>query len=270
MAGDLARRAVDDGADLVLALGGDGTINEVANGMIGSRVPLGILPAGTANVLAVEMGLGGRISKAIPRLAGSSPERISVGVLHNELGTRYFLMMAGIGLDAEIVYGINAELKKAIGKLAYWVGGFSHVVKPIPEFEAAFNGERRRAGFVLASRVRNYGGDLEIATGANLLGNDLETIAFAGSNPLRYLLYFSGVLVRQLHRVPGATVEKCRRLECAAPADKRIYVQLDGEYAGRLPATIEVLDDALTLLVPADFRERLGVTVGEAFAPAAG
>ena len=269
MAGDLARRAIDDGADLVLALGGDGTINEVANGMIGSRVPLGILPAGTANVLAMEMGLGGRLSRAIPRLANCAPERISVGLLRNEMGTRHFLMMAGVGLDAEIVYNINAELKKAIGKLAYWVGGFGHVVKPIPEFDVTFGGQRRRGGFVLASRVRNYGGDLEIACGANLLGNELETIVFAGSNPLRYLLYFSGVLVRQLHRVPGATVEKCRKLECTAPEDRRIYVQLDGEYAGRLPATIEVVDDALTLLVPSDFRERLGVTVSEALAPAA-
>ena len=270
MAADLAAKAIDEGADLVLALGGDGTINEVANGMVGSRVPLGILPAGTANVLAMELGLGGRVHKAIPKLSRCSPERISIGLLRNEMGSRYFLLMAGAGLDAEIVYNINADLKKAIGKVAYWVGGFSHLTRRIPEFDVCVGGERHRVGFLLASRVRNYGGDLEIATGANLLDDQFEAVLFEGQNPLRYMVYFTGVLLRQLGRISGARMEKCRKLELSAPEDRRIYVQLDGEYAGRLPATIEIVDDALTLLVPTDFRERLGIRVIEAFEPAPG
>jgi len=269
-AGDIARKAIDADADLLLALGGDGTINEIVNGMVGSRVPLGILPAGTANVLAMELGLGSRLDRAIPKLAQSVPERIALGQLHNHLGSRYFVLMAGAGLDAEIVYNINLELKRALGKIAYWIGGFSHIVRPMAQFEASVDSRPARVGFMLASRVRNYGGDLEIATGANLLEDEFEVVLFSGRNPLRYAVYFTAAVLRVLARVPGITIERTRQLELSAPSDRRIYVQLDGEYAGRLPATLEIVPDALTLMVPADFRERLGLPIAEALMPAAG
>ncbi len=270
MAGDLAKQAILDGADLILALGGDGTINEIVNGMAHSGVPLGILPAGTANVLAMELGLGGNAARAIPKIAECAPERISLGRLRNANGERYFICMAGVGLDAEIVYNINADLKKAIGKVAYWIAGFSHLTKRIAEFQTAVGGERRKVGFALASRVRNYGGDLTIASGANLLEHEFETILFDGGNPLRYMVYFLGVAIGTLPRMNGITIDHSRRLEFDAPTDRRIYVQVDGEYAGHLPATIEIVDQSLTLLVPADFRERLGLKLTEALMPAAG
>jgi diacylglycerol kinase family enzyme len=242
----------------------------VVNGMAGSRVPLAILPAGTANVLAMELGLGSRIQRVIPRIANSVPERVSLGLLHNALGSRYFLLMAGVGLDAEIVYNLNLDLKKSLGKLAYWIAGFSHIVRPMAQFDARICGRSTRAGFALASRVRNYGGDLEIARGANLLEDDFETILFSGKNPLRYMAYFSAVVVRMLPRVPGITIERCRKIEFACPTDQRIHVQVDGEYAGGLPATVEIVQDALTIMTPADFRERLGLRITEALMPAAG
>ena len=259
-AGALARKWIDEGADLVIAMGGDGTINEIANGMAGSRIPLGVLPAGTANVLAMELGIGSRLSHAIPKLAASVPERIALGRVHSDLGTRYFVMMAGVGLDAEIVYNINASLKRALGKVAYWIGGFSHVTRSMAEFDTHVSGRRERVGFALASRVKNYGGDLEIAKGACLLENHFETVLFRGSNPLRYVGYFVGVLVGGLHKIPGATMERARDLEFHDGDGRRVYIQVDGEFAGRLPARIEIVDDALTLLVPAGYRERLGMT----------
>lgn len=251
-------------------MGGDGTINEVVNGMVGSRVPLGILPAGTANVLAMELGIGSRVSRAVPMLARSVPERISLGLLRNAEGERYFALMAGVGLDAEIVYNINATLKRTIGKAAYWVAGFSHLTRRIGEFHAELGAQRKHVGFALASRVRNYGGDLEIATGANLLDHEFEAVLFEGGNPLRYMLYFSGVLIGRLRHLPGITIERCRRMQFDSPQDARIYVQVDGEYAGRLPARIEIVEDALSLLVPADFRDRFTVRAEEALLPSVG
>ncbi len=267
---ELARKAIAQGADLILAAGGDGTINETANGVVGTHVPLGILPGGTANVLAVELGLGKKIDRAARRISQCVPERIAVGLLKNHLGERHFLLMAGAGLDAKIVYEVSARLKAAVGKLAYWLAGFGGMTRRLEQFEATVSGRTLRCGFVLASRVKNYGGDLSITVKASLLEDDFEVLVFAGRNPMRYMLYFLGVLVGAHYRFRGITAERARRFELSAPTDPRIHIQVDGEYAGKLPARVEIVPDALSLLVPGDFRERLGLKVTEALLPAAG
>lgn len=269
-AADIAKQAILDGADLIIAVGGDGTINEVANGMVYSQVPLAILPGGTANCLSIELGLGTRIERAVRMIVESAPERISVGRIRNPQGERHFLLMAGAGLDAKIVYTVQAGLKNFTGKIAYWIGGMQALTRPLAQFQTKIRGVSHRTGFALASRVKNYGGDLSIATGASLLSDDFEAVLFEGRNPVRYWAYFVGVITRTLPNFSGITVQRARRLEFFAPEDRRIYVQVDGEYAGLLPATVEIVDDALSLLVPTDFRERLGVKVTEALLPAAG
>jgi diacylglycerol kinase family enzyme len=252
-----ARRAVDENVDMILVAGGDGTINEVINGIAPSRIPVGIVPAGTANVLACEVGLGTSYQKAVRMVSRCVPERVALGRLRNAEGEeRYFLLMAGVGLDAEIVYNLGAGLKSWAGKAAYWIAGFAHVLGWVSQFDAKAGGQTMRCGFALASRVRNYGGDLEIARGANLLEDDFEIVLFRGRNPLRYGIYFAGVLGGFLPRIRGVQVERATRAEFTAPEDSRIYVQVDGEFAGHLPASIEIVPDALSLLVPADFRAR--------------
>jgi diacylglycerol kinase (ATP) len=267
---EIAREAVLGDPDLILVAGGDGTINEVANGMLFSHVPMGILPAGTANVLAVELGLTTRIEAAARMIPKCAPERIAVGQVHTDLGPRYFLMMAGIGLDAHIVYNLRPHLKASLGKFAYWLGGFARVGQPVAEFEARMNGKTLPCGFVLASRVKNYGGDLTIAANASLLEHDFEVVVFQGRKTLRYLWYFLGVLTGTLDRFPGVTIERSSQIDVEGCRDERVYVQVDGEFAGRLPARVEIVESALTLLMPADARQRLGVKVTEALLPAAG
>jgi YegS/Rv2252/BmrU family lipid kinase len=268
-AGQLARKAVEEDVDLILVAGGDGTINEVINGVAPSHVPVGLIPAGTANVLASELGLGTRLESAVREIPKCVPQRIALGLLRPVEGEqRYFISMAGAGLDARIVYDVSAPLKAAVGKLAYWAGGFSHLVRPIPQFETALHCETIRCGFALASRVKNYGGDLEIACGANLLEDEFEVVLFQGRNPLRYMMYFLAVVVRVLPRMRGIKIENATRLQLNAPEDTRIYVQVDGELAGHLPASIEIVPDALSVLVPADFRNRTPARVVEGLAPA--
>lgn len=201
-------------------------------------------------------------------LTQSLPERISVGLLKNDQGERHFLLMAGVGLDAQIVYKINARLKDLLGKGSYWIAGFSHLVQPIAQFTTTIDGEGSRCGFALASRVKNYGGDLEIASGASILHDDFDVVLFEGQNPLKYMLYLMGVVVGLLPRFRGVTLARTRKVHFSCPEDRRIYIQVDGEYAGHLPATVEIVEDALTLLVPADFRERLTASVTEALLPA--
>ena len=252
----LARTVVDRGADLVIALGGDGTINEVANGLVGSSVPLAILPGGTANCLGIETGMGTDPVRAAARLRDCVPRRIALGKLISTAGERYFLSMAGVGLDAHIVSEVNPKIKRAAGKLAYWVAGMKRTMQPLEEFRVRIDGIDQSCGFVLASRLRNYGGDLSIATGASLLSNRFETLLFTGSNPLRYIAYMLAVVVRQHKRLPGVTTRPARSVEFLPLTSQVVYVQADGELAGTLPARIEIVDDALTLLTPPGLAER--------------
>src|SRR5579884_2303487 len=132
------------------------------------------------------------------------PRRVSTGRLQLSSGApRSFLCMAGAGLDAEIVSRLNLDLKAAAGKLAYYVAGFSHVFRPLREFEVLVDGRGFEASFALISRVRNYGGDLEIARGASLLSDDFEVVLFRGTASLRYLRYLLGVALGRAHRMSG-------------------------------------------------------------------
>ncbi|HEY1240208.1 MAG TPA: diacylglycerol kinase family protein [Bryobacteraceae bacterium] len=254
-AGPLAREHVRQGADLVLAAGGDGTINEIGEGLIGSEVPIGILPAGTANVLATEMKLGSRLERAAARLGRSQPCRIPVGHVSCQGGavSRHFLLMAGIGLDAHIVYRVSAPLKSATGKFAYWVAGWSLLGRRLAEFAVEMNGVRRTCSFALVSKVRNYGGDFEIARDVSLFDDHFEVVLFEGRSTLPYVKYFGGLMLNRLAGMKGVTVERAQCLRVLAPEDRRVYLQIDGESAGQLPAEIRIVPDALTLLVPPEY-----------------
>lgn len=249
------REQIDLGCELIIAAGGDGTINEVANGMLHTGIPLGILPGGTANVLAREMKMPRTLLDAAAQLSTFQPQTVGVGMIRmGESERRSFLCMAGCGLDAEIVSRLDVKLKAATGKFAYYVTGFSQVFRPLREFPVIVDGVPYQASFALISRVRNYGGDLEIARGASLLKADFEVVLFRGTFAARYLPYLVGVAIGQAAHMPGCTVLRARRVEC--PSGNGIFAQIDGELAGQLPVTVEILPDALTLLAPPKFLAR--------------
>jgi diacylglycerol kinase (ATP) len=262
---EIARVCIERGADLILAAGGDGTINEVVNGMAHSKVPLGILPAGTANVLANELGIGNTMERAARSLGQCVPERIALGLLSTAAGNppRHFLLMAGAGLDAEIVFGINAKLKDALGKVAYWIAGFSKVGSRLAEFTVEAEGREFLVSFALASRVRNYGGDLEIAPTISLLDDEFELVLFEGDSSFTFLKYMAGVVVHRHQTMRGVTILRTRKALFSAPADSKIHLQVDGEYCGLAPGTVEIVPNALTLLVPPEFRSRRPASVDD-------
>lgn len=248
---ELAREAVEQGADLVLVLGGDGTINEAANGLAYSGVPLGVLPAGTANVLAMELGLGSHLAPAIERLSKCQTHRIAMGRLTvASAPPRYFLCMAGAGLDAKVVSQIDPWLKDRVGKLAYWAAGLAQVTSRLDQLDIRVLNQTYRCGFLLLSRVRNYGGDLEIASGASLHRADFELVFFEGSNPLRYAGYMLGVLARKVQKMSGVRTMAAQCVEILSPT----HLQIDGEYAGHQTARLEIAPEALTLLMPAVYK----------------
>jgi diacylglycerol kinase (ATP) len=242
----LARDAVAKGADLILVLGGDGTINEAVQGLAFSNVPLGVLPGGTANVLAMELGLGSRLELAASRLAAFEPCPVALGRITGSFGSRHFLLMAGVGLDAVIVYNVSAGLKSAAGKLAYWVAGCGRFLNRVDQLQVQVDSQVHQCGFALISRVRNYGGDLEIASRASLRSDDFEVVLFEGSSPLRYAWYMLGVAAKRVQGMRGVRSFRTRRVDILTTAP----LQIDGEYLGRLAVSIEIVPGALQLLLP--------------------
>lgn len=255
----LARGWVADGVGLIVAAGGDGTINETAEGMVHSAVPLGILPAGTANVLATETGMSCNLETAARELLTYTPERISVGRLHfnnSSSGIRHFLLMAGVGLDARVIYNLSGPLKTNLGKVAYWITAFGLMGRRLEEFSVNIEDRNYRCSFALVSKVRNYGGDLEIARATSLFDDQFEVVLFRGENSVRYLRYFVGVVMNRLDGMKGVSILRAHKLHVSPVRDSRIYIQVDGEYAGHLPGSVDIVKDAITLLLPPLYKRR--------------
>lgn len=247
----LARECSRAGAARVIVAGGDGTIHEAANGLVGTSTPMGLLPGGTANVLAMELRLGSDPLRVAGRLPDMVPVPVPVGVLHIPgEKPRHFLLMAGVGLDAAIVRAVQPGIKRRFGKLAYWLGGFLWLGKRLPEFDVRLNGKVVRGTYALASRVKNYGGDLEIARHADLLGDELAVVIFEGPRALPYLKYFSGVLMNRLEGMKGVTVTAAKSLEFVPANCESVDVQVDGELIGPVPARVEIGPERIQLLVP--------------------
>jgi diacylglycerol kinase (ATP) len=251
-AGALAKKCIQDGSDLIVVAGGDGTINEVVEGMAGSNVPMGILPGGTANVLANEIGLNGDLMRAAEKLLTCEPRRVPVGRLAHNGGSegRHFLLMAGAGLDAHIVMKVDPVLKARVGKLAYWAAGLPEFFRTLEVFEVEVDGQKHLCSFALISKVRNYGGDFEIAQQVRVDHEEFEVVLFEGDNPWRYIIYITGVALRQAAKMPGVKVLRAREVKMMAVNGDNVHLQVDGEYAGQLPAHVTVVPDALTLLMP--------------------
>ncbi len=255
VATELGRRAGLEGFDLVAVCGGDGTVNEVANGLVGGSVPLAVLPAGTANVLALELGLARdpeRAAAAVPHL---EPLSVSLGRLRPAgAPERYFLLMAGAGLDASIVRHLDLRLKSRLGILSYWWAGAGELGRPRRPFQVTFDGRRLESTFALAALSSYYGGGLRLARRAHLLSGRLELVLFHSRSTTRYLVYLAAAACGRLEQLPDVTFSAAGRLTMTNQGLDPVYVQVDGELAGRLPAEIELVPAALTLLAPPAYR----------------
>lgn len=248
-AGPIAKACADEGATRVFVCGGDGTIHEAAQSMTGTGVPIGILPGGTANSLANEIGLGNDLVGAARALAASEPVDIATGMLRRGSESTTFMMMAGIGFDALCVHDLDLEAKDRWGKLAYWAAAVRQIGRRLASFEVHVDGKSYRSSFALVSRTRNYGGDVAIARGASILSSSFEVILFDTTSVLKLVWYFGGIVTRTLGLMRGVTVLRATRVSAAA-GDETVHVQADGEYAGVIPAEIEIVPGAIRLLVP--------------------
>jgi len=241
----LARDALDSGCDLIIACGGDGTINEVIRGIAGSQGTLMVIPAGTCNVLAKEVGLPSSIAHSVSLIKTGIVRRISLG----QVDGRHFALMAGIGLDASIVSMLSERLKTFLGEGAFWIEGFRQLFGySFSSFQIQVDGESRLATFALISKARYYGGGVQITGRANFFSDNFDVCLFQSNNRWRYLYYLWMILLRQHYKLPDMQYLKAHTIRLVG--SPTIKIQVDGEWIGHLPQNVTIHRNALSLLVP--------------------
>jgi YegS/Rv2252/BmrU family lipid kinase len=259
-----AREAILRGCDAILACGGDGTVNEVLQSVAGGTAALGVLPLGTANALAADLGLPHSPEAAAAMLLTASRVRVPVGRIgYCDLAgvprSRYFTVAAGIGADALLISRLDAKLKRRFGYALYAIEGLRILaLHSFPLFEAGFclSEDERRAEYVsqlMAVRIRDFGGVLhKLAPGASLRHETLRLVAVKTRRRWDYLRFLLA-MIGQRHRFSERIeLMDAQSVECRAGrnAKEPVYVEADGELLGTLPARIEIVPRALTLLIP--------------------
>jgi YegS/Rv2252/BmrU family lipid kinase len=252
----LASQAVRDGFQTVIAGGGDGTANEVVNGIAdvpgGLRTArLGILPLGTVNVFARELGLPLGTGRAWKVLGQGRERAIDLGWAEfmptSRAGRRCFLQLAGAGLDSRAIELTDWNVKKRIGPFAYVLAGFKALSEPRPlitvQAGATLAGE-----WVAVGNGRFYGGPVAVFPGARLDDGLLDICVLPKISLLRMGGALAGLLVGRMHQFCRARLLRAPALTLASPA--RVLLQLDGENIGELPATLSVEPRALRVIVP--------------------
>lgn len=251
---DLARQAVAQSRQLVIVCGGDGTVNEAVNGLAMSQVPLAVLPAGTANVLAKELSLPWNLPRAAERLIDSQYRRIALGLATPEKSSgepRYFLSVAGAGADGALVAAVRPEIKLKSGILAYWQEGLRQLTRyTFPLFRTSFAGCAIDGSLVIVGRTKHYGGPFMITTEADLHRPEFELAFVKTRSAWRYLAYLPLIWTGQLRHARYVEFHKATSLQCAAIGSSSVLIQVDGEPAGSLPAEFRIVPDALTLAIP--------------------
>jgi len=255
----LACAAVQAGAESIIVCGGDGTLNDVVNALALGSCPLAILPGGTANIAAKDLGLPHDPVAAARELTRVRPSRIALGRVSwqaGEPGSRYFLSIAGVGFDAYVVHSLPWELKSAFGVGAYcWEAVRQAFRHGFPRFVCRNGTSEWRGTMGVFQRTERYAGWFHLAPGASLLSDRMKLCLFAGRGPWRYAVYAGAVALRRHAELHDVRLVDCCPVSCfAEEPSKRIYLEIDGELAGELPATFDLVPDALTLLLP----ERVG------------
>jgi diacylglycerol kinase family enzyme len=246
---EIVRRLLPGGLDVVAVCGGDGTVSEAACGLVGSSVPLAVLPGGTSNVLARELAIPLRLEPASKLLLEGKPRPVRV-LYANQ---RPFLLWAGVGLDARIMGHMSLFLKRWLGRT-----GIFFTVAPeffryeFPRLEVTVDGTPHEATFAVACNARLYAGDWVIAPDARVDSDEMEVLLFSERNRWKFLALFrqlqlgrSGHLSRGIARVVRGREATVRSLE-----NYPVEVQVDGDCVLETPVTCRVSDETIWILGP--------------------
>ena len=246
--GEVERLAdqAEPGFDAIVAAGGDGTISAVVNGLGDRAVPFGVLPLGSANVLAREIRLP-RAPEALASLIATGPVS---PIWPGRVGERAFVMMASAGFDSEIVAALSPELKRRVGRLAFAWGFLVRLWHcPACELTVRADGVEYRAAAVVAAKGRHYAGPFVVAPGADLAEPVLELVLLDRRGRWAMLRYATALFLGRVPRLGDIAIVRARQASVAG--NRALPVQADGEIVGELPITLAVADRPLLLIRPA-------------------
>jgi diacylglycerol kinase family enzyme len=236
----------EPGFDAIVAAGGDGTISAVVNGLGGRAVPFGVLPLGSANVLAREIRLP-HAPEALASLVVTGP---ASPIWPGRVGNRAFVMMASAGFDSEIVAALSPELKRRVGRLAFAWGFLVRLWHcPACELTVRADGVEYRAAAVVAAKGRHYAGPFVVAPGADLAEPVLELVLLDRRGRWAMLRYATALFLGRVPRLGDIAIVRARQASVAG--NRALPVQADGEIVGELPITLAVADRPLLLIRPA-------------------
>ncbi len=258
-----AREAADAGYEAVIACGGDGTANEALNGLMQSqsRPALGIIPLGSGNLLASDLKLPADPMAAARKLLGYQPRAFQPGVItsqqQNGPHKRYFLVAAGVGSDAELMYRTAVEAKERWGRNAYFLemarmalrGGYQKF--QVEWEDAGGNRKQDQATLAMAIRAAKFPGLLRFVNlGSGLMREDFCLLLFRTDKVRRFISYFAGVATGRNWKVPKVDTIHSKWFRCTPLSDSSaIHSQADGELLGRLPAELSIADGSIKLLM---------------------
>ncbi len=239
-------RSLDQGVELVVSVGGDGTLREVLDGLVDPTTPVGVLPFGTANVLSKELGLPRDVHHCIEILARGRVVPVDVANVNGRLS----LLMTGVGIDAMVVREVERRRKGPITKWSYVTGALHALSRyAAPTLRVTLDGEalKKPAGFVLISNTINYGGVLSLAPDARMNDRQFEVYLFpTGSLPELAVAFARGAL----RNLPGGRVELRRAREIRVESETPVPFQVDGDLGGETPVDVRLAPNQYHLVVP--------------------
>jgi diacylglycerol kinase (ATP) len=242
----MARRGVQGGFETIVAAGGDGTINEVVNGLAGTNTTLGLLPIGTMNVFANELGLPVHDLELCWNVIRNDSTRVVDLPKANE---KFFVQLAGVGLDAQVVKETSAQLKKNFGPLSYLISAAQIAARQPPRlFIESDDAPVKEGSFVLIGNGRRYGGPFPFFKHAVIDDGKLDVIVFKSLGYLEIIKYLQDVVFSSEIRVPE--IEYFQTSRVRVDSDQNVPVELDGELVGNCPVEFSLRERSLRVLVP--------------------
>jgi len=238
----LAEEAAEQGYDCVIAVGGDGTINEVINGIMGKDIVLGVLPAGATNVLARELGIPTHMVHAAEAIVNQRRKRIDLGCISG----RYFSMMTSCGYDAYAVSRINLRIKKIVRRYAYVWAGLKDLFfyRPTQITIVMDNGKILEKGsFVTVSNTHFYGGSYMVTPLARIDDGFLDVCIYKGKSQLGLVRFVFRMFWKQHLKLKKVGYYRVKNVDLYA--SRQTLVQVDGDFLGELPKTVRIVPKAI-------------------------
>jgi YegS/Rv2252/BmrU family lipid kinase len=242
----LARQAANDGFGTIVAAGGDGTIHEVVNGLAGTEAALGVLPLGTMNVFATELGLPtSDIQGCWEIIRSGTPRAVDLPSGNG----RHFVQLAGVGLDAQVVKETSRAFKRTLGPLSYLISAAQVAARQPPRlFIESPEAVTEEGSFVLVGNGRLYGGPFPFFKQAVLDDGLLDVLVFKRLNYLQMVRYLQDVIFSS--QITSPEVEYFQTTSLRVTSEEAVPVELDGELIGNCPVDFKIRKQSLRVFAP--------------------